>query len=427
MRLKKLFILSAVALLGAAPAKITAQTWQTILDWQLVAGKSAGGGCIAADPFGNVFWGGGATDALGTNHAIVLKTTDQYQSPWLLSDDTNPDYTKYQCDVRNVGVDTGGNVYSIEEVLPDNNGAAYWYVRKSPDSGATWSPVDHYQYTPGQFAAANGFAADDTGVYVVGWARDLTVTGSGKHATTNSNIHWLVRKSTDGGSTWTNVDDVILVNPATGGECSAWQAASVLGKGVFVVGTEFVIPGSWVVRRSIDAGATWSTVDGPFANGSAQAVCSDSLGNIYVSGAQFIATRVVRTKGTTVTNGYYAWITRESTDGGTHWSTVDTYTYGITYSKSPQFSAARGSGTDSAGNVVVVGRATDAQGIGHGWVVRRHDSSGWHTIDDFQTASGWGTAWSGVATDAAGNLLVTGEANDGTSWHWIVRLLPKGQ
>ena len=64
MRLKKLFILSAVALLGAAPAKITAQNsllpWDTVLDYQLAAGKDAGGEAIVADAVGNVFSGGGS-------------------------------------------------------------------------------------------------------------------------------------------------------------------------------------------------------------------------------------------------------------------------------------------------------------------------------------------------------------------------------
>ncbi len=234
-----------------------AQTWQTVLDYQLVAGKSAGGEAIVADAVGNVFSGGDATDAAGTNHTIVLKT-DTTQANWYLSDDTNPDYTQYQSALWNLGLDAGGNVYSIGQLTPYNTGTTYWYVRKSSDSGATWSTVDQSLYGAGQFMDATGFAADDTGnVYVVGWGQDQTVVGSGKHTTTQTTIHWLVRKSTDGGKTWRLVDDVI--GP------SAFHAGFVPGAGIFVVGGPYIIPGSWMVRqRPNGEPGTWSTVDGPF-------------------------------------------------------------------------------------------------------------------------------------------------------------------
>jgi hypothetical protein len=167
------------------------------------------------------------------------------------------------------------------------------------------------------------------------------------------------------------------------------------------------------VRKSVtgDVG-TWSTVDGPFAQGAAQAVCSDSQGSVYVSGSMFITTQAATKR--TAAQGYYAWITRKSSDGGNTWSTVDTYSYSGALN---QTASAQGSGTDSLGNVVVVGFASDALGQGH-WIVRTHAPSGWHTIDDFA-----GARAGGVATDAAGSLLVTGSANDSTGTHWIVRRL----
>jgi hypothetical protein len=419
----KLLGLSLTALSALAAG---AQTWQTVLDWQLVAGKSAGGCGIAADPAGHVFTAGTPSDASGVSHGIAL-TTDTTQlakgdlsAVWNLSDDTlldNPDInpSKYSSDIYGCGYDSNGDLYSVGQLWAGATGEAFWYVRRSSEGGQSWCTLYEpdgslYQYSPGQWMWPTGFPADGSGnIYVVGGGHGETVTGSGKHATTNITLHCLVRKSSNAGQTWTLVDD--LEGPV------ASAAAVVPSKGVFVVGQYFP-PGPWLVRKSItgDVG-TWATVDGPIANATPHGVCGDSQGNIYVVGTQFIATGVVKTKGHTVTNGYFAWITRMSSDGGHTWSTVDAYTY------APNQSAeAWGIGQNSAGGVVVVGNAADALGKAR-WIVRTFGTSGWQTIDDFQLAPGDGGFARGVATDAAGNLLVTGGAQDATGSHWIVRQL----
>ncbi len=421
---KWLACLTALAALLGTNA-VRAQTWQTVLDYQLAVGEPAGSRGIAADLVSQVFTAGTANDASGVGHGIALTSeTSQLakgdlSAVWGLSDDTlldpgfNP--SQYSSDIYDCGYDSRGFLYSVGQLWPDATpGEAFWYVRKSSNGGQSWSTLYEpdgslYQYSPGQWVWPTGFATDDSGnIYVVGGGHGVRVTGSGKHAATQITLHRLVRKSSDGGQTWTLVDDV------EGPVASA--VAVVPGKGVFVVG-QYFYPGPWLVRKSItgDAG-TWVTVDGPIPNATAHGVCGDSLRNIYVVGQQFIATGVVRTKGGTLTNGYCAWITRISGDGGTTWSTADTYTYAPN-----QYAEALGCGTDSAGNVVVVGSAIDALGKGH-WIVRRLRSSGWQTIDDLQ-----GAIAEGVATDAAGNLLVTGGASDAAGEHWIVRLLPKGQ
>ena len=144
---------------------------------------------------------------------------------------------------------------------------------------------------------------------------------------------------------------------------------------------------------------------------------SDSQGNVYVAGVQVI-TVIIKTHPLT-TSSYSVWVTRKSSDGGNTWSTVDTFTF-------PQNKGANanGIGRNSAGNVVVVGRAVDSQGKYH-WLARMPDSSGtWQTVDDFQLAPGYYATASGVASDAAGNLLVTGTALDATPGeHWVVRRL----
>jgi hypothetical protein len=380
----------ALALTMPAVGPARAQTWQTVLDFQFAAGESADCEGIVADTLGNVFAAGNGADTLGTNHGLALKT-DTTEATWYLSDDTNPNASQYQSAVWNLGVDAGGHVYSIGQLTPASTGVANWYVRKSSDAGLTWSTVDLYQYAAGKWVDATGFAADSSGgVYVAGWGRD---------ATRLSNIHWLVRKSTDGGQTWTLVDDV--TGPTADG------AGFVPGAGVFVTGGRFDGLSSWLVRRSVTGqSGTWTTVDGPFAYGAARGACGDSLGNVYVAGSMFI-TNQPATKHSAAT-GYYAWTTRKSSDGGSTWSTVDTFSYAPNEQSDAEAIAA-----DPSGNVVVVGKASDAQGQGH-WIVRRLGSSGWQTIDDFP-----GGIATSVTSDAAGHLLVAGPASS----HWIVRRL----
>jgi hypothetical protein len=280
----------------------------------------------------------------------------------------------------------------------------YWYVRRSSNSGVTWSTVDLYQYAAGQYIDATGFAADDSGnVYVVGWGRD-----AGTKRNPSGNLHWLVRRSTDGGNTWAVVDDLLETS-------GAHAAGFVPGAGVFVVGVPY--PGSsssWLVRRSLTgAQGTWSTVDGPIAGGAAQGVCSDSQGNIYVVGAQFITTATKPR-----ITGYNAWVVRKSSDGGNTWTTVDSFNYANTQSAS-----ANGVARNAAGTVVAVGYASDAQGISH-WIVRALASSGvWETLDDYQLSPGHRATSTTVTSDATGNLLVTGNATDSSGQHWIVRRL----
>jgi hypothetical protein len=381
---------------------VGAQTWQTVLDYQLVPGKTADGDGIVADASGNVFSGGNGNDASGTYHGIVLKT-DTTQANWYFSNDTNPSFTQDQSYLWSLGLDSGGNLYSIGQLTPNSTGIPYWYVRKSSDKGLSWSTVDLYQYAAGQWVDAAGFTADNSGnVYVVGGARD-----AGTKRNPVGNLHWLVRKSANGGP-WTVVNDVQGSTPGF----VASGAAFVAGAGVFVVGGPNASASSlWVVRRSLNGElSTWSTLESPFAGGAA-AVGSDSTGNIYVTGAKWITTATKPN-----ITGYWVWVTRESNDGGNHWSTVDTFA-----PAQNKNSNGLGVGRDSGGHVVVVGYAYDAQAVRH-WIVRTPGSYGaWGTIDDFHPGNSASAL--GVVTDAAGNLLVTGAAQDATGSHWIVRKL----
>jgi len=119
--------------------------------------------------------------------------------------------------------------------------------------------------------------------------------------------HLYIRRSLDGGATWKTVDDV-----AGGG--NQITALTATPAGVFAAG---VLRGAWVVRRSTDGGTTWKTVDSFLATGPTawpRGMAADTSGILYVTGrAQFLVKKAYE----------YHWITRKSSDGGATWRTVD--------------------------------------------------------------------------------------------------------
>lgn len=202
--------LLALALMLASANSGSAQTWQTVLDYQYPGG-TASGGSIAADASGNVFSGGIGNDAAGIARGMVLQTdTTQLANPdpsainWYFSDDSNPNPSQYESFVWDLGLDAGGNIYSVGQLTPISTGVPSWYVRKSSNKGGTWSTVDLYQYAQGlnTWVNASGFAADNSGnIYVVGSGRDAGT----KKIPTATSTGWCARALMEGrpGRWWT--------------------------------------------------------------------------------------------------------------------------------------------------------------------------------------------------------------------------------
>jgi len=400
--------LAGIAALAALAANnpLEAQTWQTVLDYQF--GNYAEGWAMAADPSGNVFSGGAGYDASGISHGIALKTdttelakADPSTVVWYFSDDTNPSATQYSSMLRSLACGANGRVYSAGQLLPLCSGRSCpgnsWFVRMSPAAGDpdSWTTLDSFQLVAGKSASAKGIVEDSFGnVFVCGSALDKA-----------ERAHWLIRKSANGGQTWTVVDNV---------QDAFSQSLHVLldsGSGtdrIFGVGSSL---GVWMVRRSDNAGVTWTTVDQPF-EGTAWGARSDSDGYVYVVGQTSKSVRIGKTS-----NYYTEWTVRRWRNGDSQWTPVEAFT-----SAQYKSASARGVAIDSTGKLVVVGSAYDAQGILH-WLARRPDSSGnWQTVDDFQP--GQGAEALSVVADAVGNLLVAGAGYDATgTGHWIVRRL----
>jgi len=138
-------------------------------------------------------------------------------------------------------------------------------VLGSSDSGRNWSLLD-------------AMGADAFGnLYVVGRG---TTTSQG-----NNVYHWLVRKSSDGGNSWTTVDDFQL-----GGSVETRCFAAKSNGDLYVAG----VIGSygayhWCVRKNVGGIGTWSTIDDyQYAAGKTtepHAMAADAAGNLFVGGS----------------------------------------------------------------------------------------------------------------------------------------------
>jgi len=288
----------------------------------------------------------------------------------------------------------------------------HWIVRRSTDGGANWSTVD--AFTPGGFTTeADAITVDAAGnVYVVGVADYKT-----------GNSYWTVRKGVSG-TAFSTVDSIPKGGGAIGSAIAALAVFVHPTAGVFVAGQLGVVVNKfggtapeWAVRRSVNGGATWTTVDTfAFTNKSiypadAHGIGADSLGNLYVVGTASAPTKPGGA-------GYSHWLVRKSADGGNSWATVDNYQPSSTGGYSAQAIVA-----DSHGNLCVAGYGS-ASNVPVHWIVRQSPGGTgiWSTVDDFQYLTGGWTQAGAIAANASGNVFVGGLGGGGTgASHWLVR------
>src|SRR6185503_1982839 len=152
-----------------------------------------------------------------------------------------------------------------------------------PSSGAL---VLDFQYPGGGYA-------DDWGLTV---APSATLYASG-NAINPSGARGLVLGSGDSGSSWSLLDDFAPAGRSVSYENFWGGIVSDTAGNLYVVGAmyDFVNysePDQWYVRRSIDGGATWATVDvfdipgqqGGLNFSDVTAVVADASGDVYVAG-----------------------------------------------------------------------------------------------------------------------------------------------
>lgn len=391
--------------LALATSLATAQSWQTVDDYQYSLRQPAAATGLAKNSLGELFGAGWGRDSTSNYHALVVKSSDAGQS-WqnTPTDDfagdgslTQPGYD------AGITCDSAGTLYAAGNWWP-SSGVTQWLVRRGQNSGLNWATVDNFTLG-GPTALCQGLATDGSGnVYVVGKADT---------AADRAVNNWVTRKGVpngDGTMTWTTVD-LVSNGSANAVICHPTAGIFVVGQASVILGR--VTVGQWVVRKSIDGGAHWSAVDtyqlDSSLGSSAAGIGIDAAGNVLVVGSGFK---------TASKTSYSHWIVRKSTNGGAAWFTIDDYQPSSTTS-----AGALGCAADSQGNLVVIG--TFPSTVSH-WVVRKSlgGSGPWTTVDNFQYAPGKATDCDSILGDNAGNIFVAGHGTDAAGvYHWLVRKL----
>lgn len=129
-------------------------------------------------------------------------------------------------------------------VLMTGASGTRWIVRASFDAGATWEITDDYIYPGGADAKGRGLTL----------GADGAVYASGTGLDASSNQHWVVRRSGDGGRTWSTVDDF----SAPGATYAPAPGGGVARNGLRILGS-ISTPAAFAVRSSVD-GFAWQTL-----------------------------------------------------------------------------------------------------------------------------------------------------------------------
>jgi len=357
--------------------------------------------------------------------------------------------------------DSTGNIFT--SATTGNGTPDTWLIRKlSVDTGA-WTQFDSYvkdasaDHDPGLgLAATNGYHY--TAAYIFGGPSDI----------------WLVRRSTDNGQTWTNVDSYTGSDIAT--STGVWPESiyedPATGR-IFVGGTVYMPAAHYgVIRMSADRGTTWSRVEQfQYASGQPSYVISnfakDSSGALYWGGcgtnsggtlsygiirksidqgstwstyatiapsgtntAVCIYGLHITSNGTVYATGHYTdsgaikhAAAYKSTDGGLSFSQVDDFQYASGKSTEPDIFSHTFAADNSDGLYYIV-KATDSSNKIRSVVRRSVDGTNWSTSDDFVLASGQNSTGTSITKDARGNILTHGGYKDSSGVnHAIVRKL----
>lgn len=365
--------------------------WETTVDYQMAPGKYASFEDAASDAAGNLYVSGRAVDAAGVGHSIVRQ--------------------RFAADGRWETILDVTGVPTFSQLAVSPAGAVYT---------ATWNwKVFGRAAGQGAFAQVDSFAGEvkdlaiDAGGTVFGVG--VTSTTARNKQTTN---HWVVRRLAAGQAAFTTMEDFTNPGGTPGGAVAngvAVAPSSVPGAAptVYVVGASGGSTYVQMVRKSTDGGVTWSTVDSytfdPVAQQTtARAVTADAAGNVYVAGMAW-ETTPSRPKYGGESKCY--WTVRQSRNAGGSWETVDKHQV-ASWGGAPA-----DVGTDAAGAVYVVGTfTTNLSGGGtlYRSAVRSNAGGVWQTVDEYvvNDTSNKGARGTGFATDPAGNLYAVGSAYD---------------
>lgn len=355
---------------------------------------------MTTDAAGNVY----AMDH-GGNLREKLSTSADVQGSWTtIGQFASTAYHQFYA----IAADGNGNVFIAGEGSGPSGGDGwqiYELPKGAPQNG--FQLVDDVPSGMVDASSANGLTVDAAGnLFAVG---DVAVPNKTSGHNKSDTIYWTTRQgsfdATTGTWTFRTLDQI-----SSGVAHNVSMINSGPAAGLYVVGDLGQGWGqNWVVRRSTDGGKTWSQVDNYRYDSTNSAVSQplgiteDLAGNLYVAGygEQAKITGYFNRKTPQYTNIPH-WLVRKSTDGGLSW-TVDS---DFQYSPS-SFDKATGIGVDQAGNIYVAGIARDSSNVVH--AVVRSNEGGWHNVDDYSNAF-----YRAFAVDSANNLYAGGDDSTGS-------------
>jgi hypothetical protein len=385
------------AVFFAGSATVHAQTWQNADLFQGAPGLSASATDIGTATDGSTLFSVGwtALDAAGNSTAIVRKSANSGLTWTTVDNYTEPSWSS--AGYRGFGAGVDGSLFACGELWDGATQSKIWMVRQGAADGTSWATVDAYQAVPDAWASCGD-------VKVNPYTGDVYAVGNGNTGGGNTTpFNWVVRKRAAGAANFTTVD-VVPATPFGDARAVAFHPTA----GVLVVGR--LGDGAsqrWTVRRSpTGQPGTWTTVDAfqeaPGAYSWARGIAVNPSGVIYVCGKAIQPLKKGPVK--TVNN----WVVRRSLNGGTTWTTVD------------QFGAEPapfGAGNTTAvaitlspsGKVFVTGNsAAPARHLVRKGTTAPNGTMTWVTSDDFQLVSGQNSEGQGITSDAAGNIFSAG-------------------
>lgn len=197
----------------------------------------------------------GSAQASSKYHWYAFKSTDAGVT-WTMTDDFYSAAGNYYTPSGLV-VDASNTIYAsgYAAVTSFNSGAHAEYIRKSTDSGTTWTPAYTFIYAPGKTTMNVGLYVDkNNSLYSLSNAYD------------SSNLsHCVVRKSSDGAASWSVVNDIGEAKTTTGGMVSC-NDMLVDDQGAIYLSYSYYNTGAGpytytaAIAKSSDSGASWSVI-----------------------------------------------------------------------------------------------------------------------------------------------------------------------
>lgn len=262
---------------GVVRRGTSAQGWEmifadTVVDW----GDATLQTCAVDKLRGSFYIGGHCAIDQGPSWLIMESRTGGQE--WEIIDTFNAAPSMASC--RSIAVDSRGNVYAVGYAAIGPNLA--WIIRKgsvNPAGGWTWKTVDKLPIKG--IGSSQPFAiciSLDDDVFVSGYIGD-----------SHNQQMWSVRRSTDKGKTWDTVDTLpVPIGYSRVTTIAADATGAIYAAGV-VVNCSFVNPRQyWIVRKSVDRGATWSIVDNfrsDWGDAWPTAIACDGAGGVFVGGS----------------------------------------------------------------------------------------------------------------------------------------------